>query len=555
MGIYKYSYTKLKELASTERGLRYAEKLKFVYEKEYKDRRIPTLNYSDFKSYYIDGNRVRFQNGYFDKRKRLMVLQILSIAENKYIPELEEILAAICDEFSWVVSAHNYVESEGCFDYTMIDLFSAETAMYLAETVYVFGDKLSKDIRQRVYTSIKTKIIGNYERRNFWWETSKYNWSAVCSCGIGLAYLYLFPERFNLVKHRLLSSFECYLKGLGSEGYCEEGYSYWVYGFGFFSVFYDVYLQLVEDKCAILEKDIIGRTLQYGKVAVLDKNIFLPFADGGSKGEHDEAALLCVIESLFECNLHIAEEELYLPSSQALGFRVLYKINDNFKTLPQRQETVFYKESQVFIHRNKNYVFAVKGGHNGEPHNHNDLGAFTIIKNNKQLIADLGVGEYIKAYFTDMDIRCGEEIFVCGSSSHSVPIVDNIKQLFGAKNRAKVLKQTDKSIALDISGAYGKVDDSIIVEYSVKDNSVCASYDCKNIQEGIIFRFVSLIQPKIENGKVWIDNMQIVSSCLGIPIIQRREYSKYLGEKEIAYTIDYCVRDVKNIQTKFLFEL
>ena len=179
----------------------------------------------------------------------------------------------------------------------------------------------------------------------------------------------------------------------------------------------------------------------------------------------------------------------------------------------------------------------------------------TIIKNNKQLIADLGVGEYIKTYFTDMDIRCGEEIFVCGPSSHSVPIVDNIKQLFGAKNRAKVLKQTDKSIALDISGAYGKVDDSIIVEYSVKDNSVCASYDCKNIQEGIIFRFVSLIQPKIENGKVWIDNMQIVSSCLEIPIIQGREYSKYLGEKGIAYTIDYCVRDVKNIQTKFLFEL
>jgi hypothetical protein len=63
MGIYKYSYTKLKELANTERGLRYAEKLKFVYEKDYKDERIPTLNYSDFKSYYIDGNRVRFQKG------------------------------------------------------------------------------------------------------------------------------------------------------------------------------------------------------------------------------------------------------------------------------------------------------------------------------------------------------------------------------------------------------------------------------------------------------------------------------------------------------------
>ena len=50
MGIYKYSYTKLKELASTKKGLGYVERLKHIYEKDYKDERIPTLNYSDFKS-------------------------------------------------------------------------------------------------------------------------------------------------------------------------------------------------------------------------------------------------------------------------------------------------------------------------------------------------------------------------------------------------------------------------------------------------------------------------------------------------------------------------
>ena len=35
------------------------------------------------------------------------------------------------------------------------------------------------------------------------------------------------------------------------------------------------------------------------------------------------------------------------------------------------------------------YVFAAKGGHNDEPHNHNDIGPTTIIMDNNALVMHL----------------------------------------------------------------------------------------------------------------------------------------------------------------------
>ena len=43
--------------------------------------------------------------------------------------------------------------------------------------------------------------------------------------------------------------------------------------------------------------------------------------------------------------------------------------------------------------------FAIKVGHNGEPHNHNDVGSFLNVVNEEQLICDLGAGEYTAEYF------------------------------------------------------------------------------------------------------------------------------------------------------------
>ncbi len=60
---------------------------------------------------------------------------MLAIADDKYIEPLEEIIAAICDEFTWVVPAHKHSE---------IDLFSAETASH---TLTAFSKEIYRDIK------------------------------------------------------------------------------------------------------------------------------------------------------------------------------------------------------------------------------------------------------------------------------------------------------------------------------------------------------------------------------------------------------------------------
>ena len=70
---------------------------------------------------------------------------------------------------------------------------------------------------------------------------------------------------------------------------------------------------------------------------------------------------------------------------------------------------------------------AAKGGHNGEPHNHNDVGSFFYLKGTDFLLADLGCGEYTRDYFSWKRY----EYLCCRSLGHNVPIIDGREQHAG----------------------------------------------------------------------------------------------------------------------------
>ena len=185
--MYKYSYQKLYELICTENGKEFFNRVKESYKQNYLDNAPKTLTYALFKDYYRTGNRSFFQAEYFDKRKRLMLLQILALGSDEYLEDLEQVIFEICNEFTWVIPAHNYRKDTNTFDYGKIDLFSAETAFYLAETAFVFKDKLSKDILDRIQISLKDKIVDRYEKHAleegyFFFDKTYNNWAAVCSC-------------------------------------------------------------------------------------------------------------------------------------------------------------------------------------------------------------------------------------------------------------------------------------------------------------------------------------------------------------------------------------
>ena len=160
--MFLYNYENLKRITQTENGKKLISEVENVYNSLFKDKPIPVTNYSYQKLIYKTGNRDLFQRIYYDRRKRFSCLQLLALANDDYLEELENILAVILEEYTWVLPAH-CVQKDETFDYTIIDLFSAETGYYLAETLHVFNDKLSLDIQYKIKTELKKRIIDNYE--------------------------------------------------------------------------------------------------------------------------------------------------------------------------------------------------------------------------------------------------------------------------------------------------------------------------------------------------------------------------------------------------------
>lgn len=575
--MFDYSYENLRRITQTEKGKQIIEQAKVIYEEEYSDKPILALNYTHQKRYIIDGNRRTFEKAYFARRDRLRLLQLLAIADDRYIEPLEEIMAAITDEFTWVLPAHAYLPDEKVYDYRYkLDLFSTETSFYLSETVYVFGDKLSADIRKRVALAVEDKIIRvyEYEKRKLFhsFEHNADNWAAVCACGIGLSYLYLFPERFPCVEEKILKNLELYLSSIDEEGYCDEGISYWQYGFGFFSLFYDVYVQLTGKKPAVLETSKVKNLVQYMKRSQMNGKVYLPFADGGTKSFVGDVPVFCAIKNLFGDLFDVdfySEIKCLKGKTRILDLRLLNGLDKFTGSNVGETETAgtyYYHQAQVFTYKNRNYAFAVKCGHNGEKHNHNDVGTFQIVKNGKRLICDIGAGEYTRQYF---DLETRYTFFPCSSLGHSVPIVGGKAQSVGKEYHGTVLKQKDDLFVIDLAPAYDGGVESLVMTCEPREKGVRIHYKAKGLTgEKITFRFVSDFKPILsaDGTTLRIDDLLHVKNAQGVvPEIAEQIYKgpsssekkrvdgTGITNEETAYTIDFTVNGT-DVEVEFYFE-
>jgi hypothetical protein len=106
------------------------------------------------------------------------------------------------------------------------------------------------------------------------------------------------------------------------------------------------------------------------------------------------------------------------------------------------------------IARDERFALAVKGGHNGESHNHNDVGSLTLYKDGQPILIDVGVETYTAKTFSPRRY----EIWTMQSAYHNLPSFDGVMQQDGegfAADAMHVHLGTDAAeITLDIAGAY-----------------------------------------------------------------------------------------------------
>lgn len=87
------------------------------------------------------------------------MLRVWLYHEKENIAELEDILWSVCDEYSWAVAAHMPgIMTDDSVSPNTVDLFAAETAHTVAETLSLVGDELHPLVKKRCVQKYESMV-------------------------------------------------------------------------------------------------------------------------------------------------------------------------------------------------------------------------------------------------------------------------------------------------------------------------------------------------------------------------------------------------------------
>lgn len=508
---------------------------------------IPELTYSLFKIYFDTGSRGEFESVYFNRRLRMNACTFLSLIypeEEKYFSYLQDVLFAVCNEYTWCLPAH-YSQADNDKS-LMVDLFAAETGFALAEIYTMLRDRLDPLVAARIEAEIDRRIIEPYATRlnRLWWETCTNNWAAVCAGSVGGAVMLMRPERFFELSERLGETMECYLRGFADDGFCVEGSGYWHYGFGFFTVYADLVKKFTGGEIDYFVRPKVRAIATYIQKMFLSGHTSISFADSGTYLSY-QLGLVHYLKGIYPDDVVVYDRSLSYTYDGCARFclhlraALWYREELDTSALPNDSCAFFAEGAQWYIKKTSTYGFAAKGGHNKEPHNHNDIGSFIFAKGGVQILADPGTGMYCKEYFS----RGRYEFFHTRTLGHSLPTFGGAEQKEGRSYAARDTRVDGEDFVLDIAPAYG-IDELSSLErrFSFTETSVRVTDSIDYSGKGeIVERVVAIREPKeLERGKIAILDSVLTYDADAVESVSIEKHS-FKGSAD-CFTIDFTLK-------------
>ena len=461
----------------------------------------PRIKFSDMHIYFVTGSRQPFMGIFREYQARLVnhVFMYLYTKDEKYITHAENILWNICDFESW--SCAYTLKEDG--DLTRrsgnLDLTSAEIGCDVAEALYLIGDKLHPLVYRRAKAELQRRIIDAYAKyTDFWWMNCKLNWAGVCTGNIMSAYIYMATdEEIEAQLPRMLKTFEGYLEGFDDDGGCLEGLSYWRYGFNGFCKGASMLRDYTDGKIDLFKNPKVRKIAKFQQNAVINDKQMIPFSDCGFVFNPSP-----VLSHFLKHEYDDVQIPAMGPPQDCNGaLRSLLWTDPELADSVMKPESVTFHGAQWFIHRDDDYNFACKGGHNNEPHNHNDIGSFVISKGGEMTFMDSGVGEYTRQYF---EPEHRYDYVVTSSRGHSVPIINGKYQVIGT-DKCVVTCDEENEYGFNMECAYGQEELKTLNRHFRCDKdgvTLTDSYSFSEAPESVVERFISLKQPILVDGRV-----------------------------------------------------
>jgi len=318
------------------------------------------------------------------------------------------------------------------------------------------------NVRRRVLDPFRAMIEGRQKQAS--WLRAQMNWNAVCVGNTVFAALTLEESRDDRAFF-VAAGEHCirfYLRGFTPDGYCAEGVGYWNYGFGHFILLAEAVRQATGGQIDFMQEDHAVPGALFCLRSEILPGIFPTISDcaPGSRPSPQLAAYVCRRLGLDPHGKKLLGVADTLPMTLLLA-----SLPDNVPIVPHIEENIddplrsFFGDGGILISRNTPgvkpaFAVALKGGNNNEPHNHDDVGSFSVVSGREMVICDPGGEVYTARTFGPHRY----DSKVLNSYGHAVPIIAGQLERTGAAARGIILATNFTAAAdiikLDIRSAY-----------------------------------------------------------------------------------------------------
>lgn len=497
---------------------------------------IPQLYTHEYMMFRRNGNRNIFEEKFFLRRDMAIALALGEYLERKgrFTDKLIDVLWLILEETTWVPPAHNLTKPDVncCLPYVyqgevdFIDLFAATTGADLAWIYYLCHDILesvTSIITDRILFELNRRVIEPFMDDCHIWDkcfgsgiryTTVNNWCPwIVSNVLTVAALTVKDTTLRaMIVRRSLPMLDAFISTYHPDGGCDEGPAYWnAASAGFFNaclVLYDMtggYVNVYNDP-------LIKNMGEYVVKVVITPERVLSFADSPSRWCPDPTLLYhfgkaCNSEmmtsyAMWKLNGELPPATVY----QGQMYRSML-----FLTTPRLPKAEFIAPKNFYIggleisgSRESNTIVkglyvALKGGHNSEGHNHNDIGSIIVYSDDKPIFIDAGRGTYTRRTFNGSERYT---IWAMCSDYHNCATFNGITQKPGSQARSTdtVYDGSTGKMTLNLATAYpSEANIDTYTRSAELVNSVITVVDDVTFKDEGTVKFSYIVRVKPEN--------------------------------------------------------
>ncbi|WP_158685250.1 heparinase II/III domain-containing protein [Microbacterium halophytorum] len=433
---------------------------------------------SDAARFHRDGDRVAWETPAFARQQRLTDAAVLAAAtgDERWLAEVLDGATLLCEQSTWCWPAHDDARERhgsvlGVVTDPYVDLGAGEAAGQLAWLDHAVGARVEAaypGFRARLRYEVRARVIEPFLARDWWrwvdFDGRVNNWNPWIHGNLLAAGLqFSGGDELARLLARIVAGLDVYVAALPADGAVDEGYAYWWNGPCRLLEALDL-LAHATGLDAAREIPSLRETVAFPHRMHLGGDWYVNVADGQARPReaqpwhalHRAARRLGDPDAAAFAARHRAEAAV--PPRDGLG-RTLRGLADaewaaaeGGDPLPRR---TWLPSTQMMILRERagsasGLAVAAKGGHNGENHNHNDVGSVIVASGGVPVIVDAGRPTYDARTFGPGRY----EQWPMQSAWHSAPFVRGAGQPDGEAWAAEVVAAGGAELTLELAGAY-----------------------------------------------------------------------------------------------------